>query len=204
MRQMESLETRLRDLEKQWRSRKLTLANVSDVESVDLVVAMVSDALRTTGLLDAEPGVPVGLHEIELTLNVAATHQEGGGLKFSVFGVEGDLDGSRRTDDTHMIQISFQPQDLASTGTASGETGNEPNRTLVQRNELVDAFRELKAMIKAERGQAHPRKATVLLNFVVEEDFSVSLVVAGQAETSTTHAVRLCFDQPGATTPVRT
>jgi hypothetical protein len=195
MRRMGSLEARLQALEARWRSRRSTLSNVSDVEPVDVVIAMISDALRTSGLLDAGSDAPVRLHEIDVTLNVVAVHEVGGALKFSVFGLEGDLDGSRRTDDTHTVQISLQPQDLAGSGPAGGAC-KESSGALAQRNELLDSFRELRTMVSTNRGQARPKKATIVLNFVVNEDFSVSLVAAGQAQTSTTHAVRLLFDRP--------
>jgi Trypsin-co-occurring domain 2 len=196
MRRMGSLEARLHALEARWRSRRSTLSNVSDVESVDVVIAMIGDALRTSGLLDAGSDASVRLQEIDVTLNIAAVHEVGGALKFSVFGLEGDLDGSRRTDDTHTVQISFQPQDLTGSGPAMGGASKESSGALAQRNELLDSFRELRMMVSGDRGQARPKKATIVLNFVVDEDFSVSLVAAGQAETSTTHAVRLLFDRP--------
>lgn len=139
--------------------------------------------------LDASPNAPITLNGIDLTLNVAAVHVAGVGLKFSVFGLAGDLGASRRTDDTHSIVISFQPQDLARSTTSSAPG---------QGNELLQSFEELKEIIDSERQRACASKATVTLNFVVQDDFSITLVAAGQAETSTTHSICLQFDQPSA------
>jgi hypothetical protein len=192
------LEARIQSCEKRFKHRASTSPDMGDIESVDFVVSMIGDALQTAGLLP-KPGAPITLNEIDVTLNVAAVHDEGGNLKFSVFGLNGDLGGSRRTDDTHTIKMSFQPHDLAISGT-SGGTGTQSARALDPGKELVESFQELEEMVSAARRQALPRKATVILNFVVQEDFSLSIVAAGQAERSTTHSVCLRFEQPDTTT----
>jgi hypothetical protein len=139
------LEARIQSCEKRFKDRTSTSPNMSDVESVDFLVNMIGDALGTV-FLEPSSDEPITLNEIDLTLNVAAVHDEGGHLKFSVFGLEGDLGGSRRTDDTHVIKISFQLQDLIGSTTASDETGTQPTNAPGPGNELVEAFRELKAM----------------------------------------------------------
>jgi hypothetical protein len=178
-----------------------TLPTMRDVEPVDFVVNMIGDALDDAGLLEPSADAPITLNGIDLTLNVAAMHDAGGQLKFSVFGLAGDLGASRRTDDTHAINISFQPQDLTGRTTGSGEAGTSPPSAPGQGDDLLQSFQELKAAVHAERQQAHPRKATITLNFVVNDDFSISLVAAGQAETSTTHSVCLQFDRPSTKSP---
>jgi hypothetical protein len=50
-------------------------------------------------------------------------------------------------------------------------------------------------MVDADRQKGRPMEATINLNFVGQEDYSISLVAAGQAETSTTHSVCLGFDR---------
>jgi hypothetical protein len=77
----------------------------------------------------------------------------------------------------------------------SDETGTQPTSASPE-NELLQSFKELKAlMVDADRQKGRPMEATINLNFVVQEDFSISLVAAGQAETSTTHSVCLGFDR---------
>ncbi len=199
---MSELEARLQSCEKRFRDhRASTFPNMGDVGPVDFVVNMIGDALRDSGLLEPSPDTPITLNEIDMTLNVAAVHDAGGQLKFSVFGLAGDLGASRRTDDTHAIKITFQPQDLTGSATASGEAGTPPTSAPGPGNELFQAFKELNAAIYAERQQAHPRKATITLNFVVHDDFSISLVAAGQAGTSTTHSICLQFDRPTTKSP---
>lgn len=189
------LEAKLRSAEKRLKHRVSTQPSMSDVESVDFVINMISDALRDV-FLKPSSDARIALSEIDLTLNVVAVHDEGGHLKFSAFGLDGDLGASHRTDDTHAIKISCQPQDLTGGATTSGETGTQPANALGPGNELFEAFRELEAVVDAERRQALPRTATITLNFVMHEDFSVSLVAAGQADTSTTHSICLRFDRP--------
>jgi hypothetical protein len=161
------LEARLQSLGEHFKNHASTLPNMGDVEPVDFVVNMIGDALRTSRLLDASPNAPITLNGIDLTLNVAAVHDAGGHLKFSVFGLAGNLGASRRTDDTHAIKISFQPQDLAGSTTSNGEPDTPRPSAPGQGNELLQSFQELKAIIDAERQQARPSKATITLNFVV-------------------------------------
>lgn len=196
------LEAELQSCEKRFKDHVSMLPNMSDVEPVDFVVNMIGDALRTAGLLELSPDAPITLNGIDLTLNVAAVHDAGGKLKFSVFGLAGDLGASHQTDDTHAIKISFQPQDLTGSTTSSGETGTPPTASGPDSgNELLESFQELKEILDSERQQAYPSKATITLNFVVNDDFSISLVAAGQAETSTTHSICLQFDPPLTKSP---
>ncbi len=188
------LEARIQSHEKRIKRRVSSQPNISDTDSVDFVLNMIGDALRAV-FLKPSSDERITLSEIDLTLNVAAVHDEGGQLKFSALGLEGDLGGSHRTDDTHALKISLQPEDLNGSPTASDENA-QPASTLGPGNELFESFQELKAMIDSDRHQAHPREATVTLNFVVQEDLSISLVAAGQAETSTTHSISLRFDRP--------
>ena len=143
------LEERLQSVEKHFKYHDAsTLPNMGNVEPVDFVVNIIGDALRTAGLLDASPNAPITLNGIDLTLNVAAMHDAGGDLKFSVFGLAGNLGASRRTDDTHAIKISFQPQDLAGSTISSGKPHTPPPSAPGQGNELSQSFREVKAIIQ--------------------------------------------------------
>jgi hypothetical protein len=175
-----ALEAELRSYDKRLKDRKLTSPNGGGTESADSVIDMIGDALQDADFLDPASGARITLKEIDVTLNVAALHDEGGSLKFSVFGPAGDLGGSRRTDDTHAIKMSFQPRDFTGRSTASGETGTQTTGEAGPRNELSESFQLLKTIVGAESGKvgAEPQKAlsaqaTIVLNFVVQEDFSV-------------------------------
>jgi hypothetical protein len=197
---MSALEAKLRVYEQRLEDRNPTSANGAGAGSADFVIDMIGDALQDADLLEPEPDAPVNLKEIDVTLNVAAVHVEGGRLNFSVFGLAGDLGGSHRTDDTHAIKMSFQPEDFTRRSTAIDNTDVQPTGAVGTQNELSESFQILKMIVgtessevDAEPQKAVPQEATIVVNFVVQDDLSVSLVAAGQAETSTTHSVCLRF-----------
>ncbi len=87
---------------------------------MDFVLAMIGHAPQAAGLLPTADAW-IMLNEIDLTLNVAAVHDEDGNLKFSVFGLDGDLgrvapgrrysrsrsDSSRRTSRAAAPTVAF-------------------------------------------------------------------------------------------------
>jgi len=122
---------------------------------------------------------------LDLTLKTYAKVGAGGSIKFNIFEFGADY----AKEDTQTIQMTFEPKiegEIGPLGEADIETS------------LVNAIMEIKESMRAaalERPEFKLKNASVDLNFVVDAQGKISLVLKGQKEKQTTHALKLTFSR---------
>src|SRR5512135_1151128 len=99
---MNRIENMYKQLEQGHRHHPV-LAETGTNHPVNTVVAMLQYALDKSELrhVQSPGGRQLELTNVNFTFNVAAVHQEGAALRFSVLGAAGSAGASHRTDDTH-------------------------------------------------------------------------------------------------------
>lgn len=183
---MDYIDSMYRLLEERHRCHPV-LAQTGTDYPINAIVAMLQHALDKSKIRHVQDR-QLELTDVDFTFNMAAVHQEGVELHFSVLGAAGSAGASHQTGDTHRIQITLAPE--------SDDISQQPHSHFAEpaTNEFIPALQELHDLLR--RGSTAVTKATVDLTFTVDEDLKVRIVGAGEAGRTTTHGVKLTF-KPG-------
>ncbi|HVV21687.1 MAG TPA: trypco2 family protein [Pseudonocardiaceae bacterium] len=159
---------------------------------VDSLIDAVKAAVRTAGISAADPDRTLRVASVQLVLNAVATRQAGAKLQFTIpfIGMEIKLGTSVKREDTHTVDITLVPPDLA--------PGHEVRAGDVD-EVLVEAIETVTAVAEHAAGGDDPfvlRDSTVELTFAITDTGSISLGVDAEAENAVTHTLKITFAAP--------
>lgn len=159
---------------------------------VDVLIDAVKDAIQTASISATDPGRDLRVTAVHLTLNTVAASTAGGGVELRVpfVGMKLKLGASVTRHDTHTVEITLVPPDLApqhQIRDASIETA------------LLDAITGIRTVITRAAGGDDPfhlQTSTVTVTFAITRTGTISLGAQGDLQDDVTHTLRLDLEPP--------
>jgi hypothetical protein len=155
--------------------------------SVDSLIDAVKAAVKEAGISAADTDRALRVVSIQLNLTVVATTTAGAKLEFKIpfVGMNVKLGGAATTKNTHTIDITLVPPDLA--------PGHELRDGGVD-EVLVEAVETVLALVDRAAGGEDPfllKESTVELSFAITETGSISLGIDREAGDEVTHKLKI-------------
>ncbi|KDN17602.1 trypco2 family protein [Amycolatopsis rifamycinica] len=155
--------------------------------SVDSLIDAVKAAVKEAGISAGDAGRALRVVSIQLNLNAVATTTAGAKLEFKIpfIGMNVKLGGASTTKNTHTIDVTLVPPDLA--------PGHEIRDGGVDAV-LVEAIETILALVDRAAGGDDPfvlKESTVELSFAITETGSISLGVDRDAADEVTHKLKI-------------
>jgi hypothetical protein len=154
---------------------------------VEELIDTIKRAIKTVNLSSTDVDRDLRVASVRLTLHTVATRSLGGGLEFRIpfIGMPVKLGGKLTTQDTHTIQISLVPPDLA-------------DRPQLRDGDIesvfVDAVSTVRAAVASAATGDDPftlTESSVDISFAVTADGAISLGVDGGLTDEVTHTLTL-------------
>lgn len=154
---------------------------------VDDLIDAVKAAVTEAGISAANAGRTLRVTAIQLILNAVATTTTGAKLQFKLpfIGMNLSLGNSLTRRDTHTIDITLVPPDLAPAAEIRDGAVDQV---------LVDAIETITAVVARSAGGNDPfllKESSVELVFAVTESGSISLGLNAEAKDEITHKLKL-------------
>lgn len=154
---------------------------------VSSLVDAVKAAVRDAGISTVDQDRRVRVTAVQLTLNAIATTSAGAKLEFKIpfLGMNVKFGSTLTTRDTHTIDITLVPPDLAQAHEIRDASVDQV---------LVEAIETILAVLADAAGGEDPfvlKESTVELSFALTEDGSISLGLDAETKDELTHKLKV-------------
>lgn len=154
---------------------------------VESLIDTVKSAVRQAGISTTDADSPIRVTAIQLVLNVVATTTAGAKLEFKIpfIGMNVKLGNTVTTSDTHTIDITLVPPDLAPRFEIRDGQADEV---------LVDAIETITAAVAHAAEGEDPfvlKESAVELVFAITDSGSISLAIEAETKNELTHKLKL-------------
>ncbi|RAG83108.1 hypothetical protein DN069_24025 [Streptacidiphilus pinicola] len=158
---------------------------------VDDLIAVIKRAIKYANISETDASRDLRVTSVHLHLNTVATASSGGGVDFRIpfVGMQLRIGGKVTHKDTHSIELTLVPEDLAEHEVRDGRVEEV----------LVDAIGTLRRLVAGAATGDDPfvlKDSTVELVFAVEEDGTIALGFEGELKNEVTHTLRLGLGVP--------
>jgi NTP-dependent ternary system trypsin peptidase co-occuring protein len=154
---------------------------------IDNLVDAVKAAVKQAGISTTNTDRQIRVASIQLTLNAIATTSGGAKLEFKIpfIGMNVKLGTTITTKDTHTIDITLVPPDLAPEHEIRD---GDVDHVLV---DAIDAITATAARAGTGDDPFLLKESTVELTFAITDDGSISLGLEGETKDEATHKLKI-------------
>lgn len=160
--------------------------------AINELVTVVKNVIKLASISSTDAARDLRVGSVQLTLHAIATVTAGGGLDFRlpVLGMKLKVGASVTRRDTHTIELTLVPPDLA------GQHETRDGEIEVVLLEAVEAIRSVMILAAAGDDPFVLKDGSVELSFAITRNGSITLGAEGELQNELTHGLRLSLGPP--------